>query len=841
MSEKKTASISIFPGSRAPSNTATQDALEKAVTRVAPLWPLENFVAVNPFLGFTDESFSDASRRLRGACDASLHMPRSFYAQALGEGRMELADLQAVLDREAGREGMEISTTVEDLLGHVAAEAPQIEAFPTVADVCGKLGNTDWFAQVTNAISHWAGGYFDAGQASWASPFKDLEPYAAWLREVQIDCSDTVMGLPDAQAIFAKLPEDPTALCDYVLQRLAVPEEQLDLYLHRLLMSIGGWVAHARYRSWQDELAGGEPRWVTDLLAIRLAWELVLLRAYSDRGAELSWRRALGEAAARFDTDNWATEEQRRDDYLHAAYEHAWERQMTASLRSVASDSGARKRPSVQAVFCIDVRSEILRRAIEDSGSDAETYGFAGFFGLPVEYVPLAGESGSAHCPVLLQPALSIREGAADNAAELNNRLSRRIRLRRQLGRGWRAFKNSAVSCFVFVESYGLAYALKLISHTLGLSRPEPLPAYRGLPSHVARKLGPQLVVSDGDGDSVGLDKQIDFAEAMLRGMSMTGNFARLVMLAGHGSATTNNAHGTGLDCGACGGQTGEASARIAALILNNAAVREGLRDRDIHIPQDTHFIAALHTTTTDTVEIFDLASLPVTHREDIQALQLLLTQAGEKARYERAQLLSLPPETQPLKGLLRKSRDWSEVRPEWGLAGCASFVAAPREWTRGLDMGGRSFLHSYDYRQDPEFKTLELIMTAPMVVASWINLQYYGSTVANEVFGSGDKTLHNVVGASIGVIEGNSGDLRTGLPLQSVHNGERFQHEPMRLSVYLAAPIVAINAVLERNPQVRELVENGWLKLFALYDGGKIIARYDGDHQWEPVPAAAA
>ena len=126
------------------------------------------------------------------------------------------------------------------------------------------------------------------------------------------------------------------------------------------------------------------------------------------------------------------------------------------------------------------------------------------------------------------------------------------------------------------------------------------------------------------------------------------------------------------------------------------------------------------------------------------------------------------------------------------------------------------------------------------MVVASWINLQYYGSAVANDVFGSGDKTLHNVVGASIGVLEGNGGDLRTGLPLQSVHDGERLQHEPMRLNVYLAAPIAAINAVLERNAGVRELVENGWLRLFAVYDEGAIIARYDGDLQWAPLAAAS-
>ena len=114
---------------------------------------------------------------------------------------------------------------------------------------------------------------------------------------------------------------------------------------------------------------------------------------------------------------------------------------------------------------------------------------------------------------------------------------------------------------------------------------------------------------------------------------------------------------------------------------------------------------------------------------------------------------------------VLARSRDWAQVRPEWGLAGNAAFIAAPRKRTRGIDLDGRAFLHDYDWRADAEFAVLELIMTAPMVVASWINLQYFGSTVNNRVFGAGNKVLHNVTG-TIGVLEGNAGDLKSGLPL---------------------------------------------------------------------------
>ncbi|MGC8073770.1 putative inorganic carbon transporter subunit DabA, partial [Salmonella enterica] len=86
---------------------------------------------------------------------------------------------------------------------------------------------------------------------------------------------------------------------------------------------------------------------------------------------------------------------------------------------------------------------------------------------------------------------------------------------------------------------------------------------------------------------------------------------------------------------------------------------------------------------------------------------------------------------------------------------------------------------------------------------ASWISLQYYGSSVAPEMFGGGNKLIHNVVGG-IGVVEGNGGALRTGLPWQAVHDGEGLQHEPLRRSVMIEAPRGEMLAILEKHADVR-------------------------------------
>lgn len=62
-------------------------------------------------------------------------------------------------------------------------------------------------------------------------------------------------------------------------------------------------------------------------------------------------------------------------------------------------------------------------------------------------------------------------------------------------------------------------------------------------------------------------------------------------------------------------------------------------------------------------------------------------------------------------------------------------------------------FLHEYQPGAI-EGQLLTQIMTAPMLVTHWINMQYFASTVDNRRFGSGNKTLHNVVGGNIGLLK---------------------------------------------------------------------------------------
>jgi uncharacterized protein YbcC (UPF0753/DUF2309 family) len=173
------------------------------------------------------------------------------------------------------------------------------------------------------------------------------------------------------------------------------------------------------------------------------------------------------------------------------------------------------------------------------------------------------------------------------------------------------------------------------------------------------------------------------------------------------------------------------------------------------------------------------------------------------------------------------RANDWSQVRPEWGLAGNAAFIVAPRMRTRHMNLEGRSFLHDYDHTSDADSSVLTLIMTAPMVVTNWINLQYFASTVDNRRYGSGNKVLHNVVGGHLGVFEGNGGDLRIGLPMQSLHDGTSLRHRPLRLSVFIEAPRHKIDAIIDAHEVVRNLVGNGWLHLLRIEPSSGDVERW--------------
>ncbi len=126
--------------------------------------------------------------------------------------------------------------------------------------------------------------------------------------------------------------------------------------------------------------------------------------------------------------------------------------------RYLASSPVREKRPFAQALFCIDTRSERIRRQLEDVG-DYQTFGIAGFFGVPVSFMELGKGSETHLCPVILTPKNLVPEITAatrqDDAAVT------------ALEKAMHELKESMLTPFVTVEAIGLLFGFDMIGKTV--------------------------------------------------------------------------------------------------------------------------------------------------------------------------------------------------------------------------------------------------------------------------------------------------------------------------------------------------------------------------------------
>ncbi len=565
------------------------------------------------------------------------------------------------------------------------------------------------------------------------------------------------------------------------------------------------------------------------------------------------------------------------------------------------------KRPFAQALFCIDTRSERIRRHLESAG-DYQTFGIAGFFGVPISFMELGKGSEAYLCPVLLKPKNLVLEMTATEPDDVATTTA--------LEKVLHELKESVFTPYVTVEAIGMLFGFDMIGKTFmpqsynrwrqrlfrdkpathllldKLDREQADSIVRAVQRAVVAKaveqtfeLEPEAVTDDMVRElreaalghaaqapalretlsltreaeqtfiqrlrtvyriepafarlqmeqlariGFSLDEQTHFVSQALHSIGLNREFSRFILLVGHGSTSENNPYESALDCGACGGNHGLINARALAQMGNKPQVRQRLRAQGIAIPDDAWFLPALHDTTTDEIKLFDLDRLPSSHVIYLDRLRSGLTGASRLCARERLPELQLTPgqcdPAEATRHARRNAMDWSQVRPEWGLSGNAYFIIGRRNLTQHLSLEGRAFLHSYDYRADPKRRLLESILTGPLVVGQWINMEHYFSSVDNERFGSGSKVYHNVAGR-FGVMTGNLSDLRTGLPAQTVLDQGQPYHQPIRLITVIEAPYEYACRAIENVVAVKNLVRNGWVRLVIIDPDTNMAHIYD-------------
>lgn len=871
-----------------------------------PAWPLSTFIAVNPLGNLSRLPFAEATAQAERALGSSGYPRSEQLRQARDEGRIADVDLEASIAR-ARAEGRLSSGlgAATDLLG----SPPEVDPAPqpdSASEALDGLDGGDRRKRVDAEVAKWCAAYLDEGESSWPMPGRELGFYLSWRQIAAVDSSARRLGAGDLREAAAALPNSAVEALTAALADLGVEKAGRVPCLRRLLARNHGWASTIR---WQSERRH-RPEHPIDLV------QYLAVMSFYERAIASIPTRAEASTAQPIDDPERAGERERLELWLDAYEWHYRDRLLAAMPRQEPRSDGGRRRPTAQAVFCIDARSEGLRRNLEREG-DYETLGFAGFFGLAVRHRGLGTgpDHGSAQCPVLLSPAAESTEQPLPGSEAAAGDWVGRRRSEAAAIETFHQVKNDLSSKFALAELSGWAFGPAAALRTLApgawrspehrrpptapvIDRPSPqeaeamaaelerqiiaelVRAHLGSrrkqaehelerlrthavaaataperPSGCSRRSWAELLEAlPGAGlgprehedrveriGAVGLggSEQAQWARVALTMMGLTEGFGRLVLLCGHGAANLNNPFRSSLDCGACGGNQGGPNARLAAALLNSEMVRADLAEASIEIPADCRFIAGQHDTTTDRVEIFDREQLPVTHRADLLELERDLATAGESLAAERLQRLGdAPRRGGPRAAARRRSRDWAQVRPEWGLARNAAFIVGPREISAGLDLECRAFLHSYRAEVDPEGVALETILTAPLVVAEWINLQYYFSTVDPERFGAGDKTVHNVVGRR-GVQLGPGGDLRIGLPRQAVFAGSRPYHEPMRLLAIVQAPLRLVSEIIDRNAVLGEMLGGGWAAMCARGEAGEPWQRLRRDLRWEPWRAA--
>jgi uncharacterized protein YbcC (UPF0753/DUF2309 family) len=723
---------------------------------------------------------------------------------------------------------------------------------------------------VHDVLVKFCAAFVDQGVAHWHMPERELGFFQAFSKLYQHQGTSPDRwrhGLADELRRQQSLGYGPLESIAESLTLLGISEKERERFLPATLLALRGWASMIRQMEVRpDRVPVPCPvGTLTEFLAIRLILERLALRHLAAEhmgylgplsglrqsamtavppqpehskiqrvfylfqlAQALGWAPSklheltIGEWTMLIDEIESFSEIERRK-IFHLALEHRYRTKALAALASRAAMPRAKiESPKFQAVFCIDTREESMRRHLEESCPDAETFSTAGFFNVPIYYRGAADAHFSALCPIVVRPKHWVTE---DIPFSLIDDHKRRAKTRHLLGAtvntfniGSRSFASGAILSSII----GMLTSIPLVARVIFPRWTSRLmTAARSFlePPRITRlTLERDSAQPGAEPDQLGfsLEEMANIGERVLRDIGLTSNFARLVLFAGHGSACLNNPHKSAYDCGACSGNAGGPNARALAAMLNDIRVREILAARGLAIPRTTRFLGGLHNTCTDTMTFFDLEQLPKSHEKDFEEMSQVFAQAFARNAHERCRRFESAPLTISLEEAIQhvhiRAEDLAQTRPEFGNASNAMCFVGRRDRLRGLYMDRRCFQQSYDPTQDDERSSILARILAPVVpVCQGINLEYTFSAIDSPGWGSGTKLPHNVT-SLLGVMDGAASDLRQGLPWQSVEI-----HEPLRLLFVIETTVDRMTSIMERDPDVGRILKNGWAHLALL------------------------
>ena len=751
-------------------NQSIINSIDEASKVIGKTWPLYTFVASNPLSGYEDSSFQEAVSSAEKHFNAHSFPTAKLYLQAWENGDID-SDILVALLQENG-----LSESPEYYLEQI-----ELQKYSEVLNV-----NHD----VDRIMAKWLAAFMDEGLAEWDMPFKSEGFYVAW-RHLAI--YDSELGMTHLKDI----PKTSEEALKNILKEHS-ENDYVSIFTYHLA-ALPGWTGYINHRTASDSDWNQDfPISLMDYLAARL---------WTAQKLNISILPASSEKTSNSLVSNLQ--------YIWLkAWEQSWQNQLVKTLENESIEtntSSENEVPYAQMVFCIDTRSELIRRHVESKGN-YETYGYAGFFGIAMDYENLNDGITRKSCPPIVSSAYKVSETAQSNKEQTFLKYEKKNEVLKFGNYFLRRMKNMLPSAFGYVEGSGLYYGSSLIARTLIPRKMYQMSARNASKMETICQPDINKAINEDDASlGISLDEKVGIVKSAFDLMGWK-QFAPLVLFVGHGSHSANNPFSSSLDCGACAASPGRHNARMLAKLANLSEVRKVLAEtHGIMIPQNTIFIGAEHNTTTDDIVLFD-SQVPDSHVQLVQNLKTNLSKAQQTATQDR-----LGVNGNSISSAQKKANNWGETRPEWGLAKNAGFIVGPRSLTKNTNLDSSCFLHSYSWELDTSGKALEGIMQGPMVVTQWINNHYYFSTVDNNQYGGGSKITHNITG-KFGVVQGNGGDLKMGLPLQSLfQSDEVMYHKPLRLSVMIQAPINRVSEILAANGNLKMLLDNEWIYLMVM------------------------
>ncbi|MGI2278426.1 DUF2309 domain-containing protein [Staphylococcus cohnii] len=842
--------------------------ISKASRVIVPLSPISVFAARNPWSNLEQYEFKDVAQWLANVRDVDIYPTMYMFEQAYQRDEIDKDMIEFKLQKWLNQSVISIDRQFAESYARAMLDLSNIvgvtrhsenkrqvnqhnekinlddetNTVPLVSTYITDKNDRRLIDVVDYHVIKWCKLYLDDAQSGWTMPNREKGLFFAWQRLVQHDPALT----KQQRSRLKTLPNQAESLIHMVLQKLGIAEAQYQTYLENHLLSLPGW---AGMMLWQDEQASNADQMLLSYLAIRLGIEWAIVEPYLPvNSAENPIAYERDEFAEHwmsigmFTTEQWQQlskleknayinfalqfEKQGRRQILLTAWEATYEHQLegTVTTHTHKDNEQERQKPQVQMAFCIDVRSEPFRRQIEAAGA-FETIGIAGFFGLPIVKEALGQSHSHPSLPVMNLPQHKIKEYTHEQEPTT---FRQHQHILKSITYTFKKMKQNALPSLLLPELSGPWLTLQMFSRSFA---PRPIgqlirkfyDSWLQKPNDTALSLDHRNIHEEGIPVGFTNEEKVDYAQQSLRLMGLTLDFAPLIVLCGHGSQSANNPYASSLDCGACGGAASGFNAKVLAQLCNLAEVRTALNERGIVIPEDTVFAAAEQQTSTDELNWIYLPTMSKSAQNALNQIQTAMSDITYRANAQR--LKALPDnhilKQDPIKEVHRLSNDWSEIRPEWGLARNASFIIGPRDLTKNSDLKGRAFLHNYDWEQDSDGSLLANIISGPATVAQWINLQYYASTVAPHYYGSGSKTTQTIT-AGIGVMQGNASDLLTGLPWQSVMSADnKMYHSPIRLLIVVHAPNDYIKQLLNEHHDFYQKVHNGWVKLASIDEFG--------------------